>query len=371
MKKIFLSILVVGIVFLGLRAYAQTKSKLQISQSKNYDTQLLKEAREFFQPIPPLAENPQNPVTKEKVKLGKMLYYDPRLSKSGIISCNTCHNLATYGVDNLPTSVGHGWAIGPRNAPTVYNAAIHIAQFWDGRAKDVEEQALGPILNPIEMAMPSEKEVIERLKSIPEYVEMFKRAFPNDKDPITYENIGKAIGAFERTLMTPSRFDDFLKGNTKALTLEEKKGLKLFIEVGCAPCHSGPAVGGEAFFEFGQFVDYWKVTAPYVTRDKPTIPVDLGRFGVTQKKEDMFVFKSPSMRNIEKTYPYFHDGSIWNLEDAVKIMAETQLDRKLTDEEIRYIVAFLKSLTGQIPKHALEVPILPASTDKTPKPSVK
>ncbi len=371
MKKVLLSAVLVGAVVAGAGVYAQSKGKAQAPQPKDEDAQLLEQARQFFQPLPEVVDNPENPITKEKVELGKMLFYDPRLSKSGLISCNTCHNLATYGVDNLPTSIGHGWAIGPRNAPSVYNAALHIAQFWDGRAKDVEEQALGPILNPIEMAMPSEKEVIERLRSIPEYVEMFKKAFPNDKEPLRYENVGKAIGAFERTLLTPSRFDEFLKGNTKALTAEEKKGLKLFIEVGCVACHSGPAVGGNAFFKFGQFVDYWKATAPYVTLDKPTIPVDLGRFGVTKKEEDMFVFKAPSLRNIEKTYPYFHDGSVWRLEDAVKIMAETQLGRKLTEEETRYIVAFLKSLTGQIPKHALEVPVLPASTDKTPRPQAK
>lgn len=218
------------------------------------------------------------------------------------------------------------------------------------------------------MAMPSEKEVIERLKSIPEYVELFKKAFPNEKDPVRYENVGKAIGAFERTLLTPSRFDEFLKGNTKALTAEEKKGLKLFIEVGCVSCHNGPAVGGNAFFKFGQFVDYWKATMPHVTLDKPTIPIDLGRFGVTHKEEDMFVFKSPSLRNVEKTYPYFHDGSVWKLEDAVKIMAKTQLNRELTQEETKTMVAFLKSLTGQIPRHALETPVLPASTDRTPRP---
>ncbi|MCS6957732.1 MAG: cytochrome-c peroxidase [Aquificaceae bacterium] len=371
MRKLLLITAVVGTALVGAGVYAQSKGKTQAQQPKDEDAQLLEQARKLFQPLPEVANNPKNPITKEKVELGKMLYHEPRLSKSGLISCNTCHNLASYGVDNLPTSVGHGWAIGPRNAPTVYNAALHSAQFWDGRAKDVEEQALGPILNPIEMAMPSEKEVIERLKSIPEYVEMFKKAFPNEKEPLRYENVGKAIAAFERTLMTPSRFDEFLKGNTKALTPEEKKGLKLFIEVGCASCHNGPALGGNAFFKFGQFVDYWKATAPYVTIDKPTIPVDLGRFGVTKKEEDMFVFKSPSLRNVERTYPYFHDGSVWKLEDAVKIMAQTQLNRKLTDEETRYIVAFLKSLTGQIPKHALELPVLPASTAKTPTPSLR
>jgi len=236
-----------------------------------------------------------------------MLYYDPRLSKSGFISCNSCHNIATFGVDNLPTSIGHKWSIGPRNAPTVLNAALHVAQFWDGRAKDVEEQAQGPIVNPKEMAIPHKDYAVKRIASIPEYVELFKKAFPGEKNPVNYENIAKAIAAFERTLMTPSRFDKFLKGDLNALTPEEKKGLRLFIGVGCA-------------------------------------------------------------RNVTRTYPYFHDGSVWDLREAVRIMAKVQLNKELTDEQINYIVAFLESLTGEIPKHALELPVLPPSTDETPKP---
>lgn len=332
---------------------------------------LLESAKAFFGSIPEVVDNPENPVTPEKVYLGKMLFYDPRLSKSGFISCNSCHNLATYGVDNLPTSIGHMWAVGPRNAPTVYNAALQVAQFWDGRAKDLEEQAGGPILNPIEMAIPSKEEAVKRIKSIPEYVELFKKAFPKDKDPVTYENIAKAIAAFERTLMTPSRFDRFVKGDSKALSDFEKKGLELFIKVGCSNCHNGPNFGGNAFMRFGQFADYWRSVMPYVTREVPTIPVDLGRFAVTKKESDMFVFKVPSLRNITKTYPYFHDGSVWNLEDAVKIMAETQNGISLKEDEVKAIVAFLGSLTGEIPKHALELPVLPASTEMTSRPTYR
>ncbi len=343
-------------------------SALIMGASKSEDVKLLEEARKYFKPLPKVADSKHNPVTPEKVELGKMLYYDPRLSKSGMISCNTCHNLATYGVDNLPTSIGHRWAIGPRNAPTTLNAAIHIAQFWDGRAKDVEEQAKGPILNPIEMAMDSPEEVVKRIKSIPGYVELFKKAFPNEKDPITYDNIAKAIAAFERTLMTPSRFDEFLRGNVNALTKKEKEGLKLFIEIGCASCHNGMGVGGHMFAKFGITKPYWEATKDYVTLDKPTIPVDIGRFAVTQKEEDMYVFKVPSLRNVTRTYPYFHDGSVWDLRDAVQIMAQVQLGRKLTEDELDKIIAFLKSLEGEIPKHALEVPTLPPSTPQTPKP---
>ncbi len=332
------------------------------------DRKLLEEARKYFQPLPKVAESKDNPVTPQKVKLGKMLYYEPRLSKSGLISCNTCHNLASYGVDNLPTSVGHRWQLGPRNAPTTLNAALHVAQFWDGRAKDVEEQAKGPILNPIEMAMDSPEEVVNRLKSIPEYVKLFKEAFPKSKDPLTYENVAKAIAAFERTLMTPSRFDKFLQGDLNALTKEEKKGLKTFIEVGCAGCHNGPALGGSMFTKFGIVEAYWEETRNYVTLHEPTMPMDVGKFAVTHKEEDLYVFKVPSLRNISRTYPYFHDGSIWNLEDAVQVMAKVQLGKELTQEQLKSIVAFLKALDGEIPKYALELPVLPPSSPNTPKP---
>ncbi|QWK20145.1 MAG: cytochrome-c peroxidase [Hydrogenobacter thermophilus] len=336
--------------------------------SKPEDLKLLEEARKYFQPLPKVAESKENPITPEKVELGKMLYYEPRLSKSGLISCNTCHNLATYGVDNLPTSVGHRWQVGPRNAPTTLNAALHTSQFWDGRAKDVEEQAKGPILNPIEMAMDSPDEVIKRLKSIPEYVRLFNKAFPNEKEPITYDNVAKAISAFERTLITPSRFDKFLQGDLNALTKEEKDGLKIFMEVGCASCHNGPALGGNMLVKFGIVEAYWNATKDYVTLDKPTMPMDVGRFAVTHKEEDLYVFKVPSLRNVSRTYPYFHDGSVWNLGDAVQVMAKVQLGKELTKDQVNKIVAFLKALDGEIPKNALELPVLPPSRAETPKP---
>lgn len=302
----------------------------------------------YFKPLPKVVENPSNPFNPAKIELGRMLYFDPRLSKSGVISCNSCHNLATGGVDNLPTSIGHKWQLGPRNSPTVFNAALHFAQFWDGRAKDVEEQAKGPIVNPKEMAA-SEELVLERIRSIPEYVKLFKRAFPNEKEPITYENVARAIGGFERTLITPSRFDDFLKGNKKALNKEEKKGIELFVNKGCVSCHNGVAVGGGMFQRF----DYG---------------TDQGRYEVTKDENDRKLFKVASLRNVELTYPYFHDGSVWKLDEAVKIMGKKQLGIDLTDEETKYIVAFLKSLTGKRIK--FELPSLPPSTDKTPLPDV-
>ncbi|WP_457625328.1 cytochrome-c peroxidase [Persephonella sp.] len=321
------------------------------------DADLLNKAKNYFKPLPKEIPAPKdNPTTPEKVELGKKLYYDPRLSLSGVISCNTCHNLATYGVDGVETALGHEFKTGGRNSPTVLNAGFHIAQFWDGRAKTLEDQAKGPILAHVEMAMPNPEFVVLKLQTIPGYVKEFKKVF-GGSNPITYDNIAKAIAAFERTLVTPSRFDKFLNGDTNALTKKEKEGLKLFIDKGCASCHNGVAVGGEMFAKFG-------IVKPYPTPD-------LGRYKVTKKEEDRYVFKVPSLRNIEMTYPYFHDGSVWDLKEAVRIMGETQLGIKLSHDEIDKIVAFLKSLTGEIPESARTVPVLPASSKDTPKPKLK
>ncbi len=327
------------------------------------DSALIARARAIFRgPLPKVADTPGNPLNPAKIQLGKMLYFDPRLSKSGFISCNSCHNLASFGVDNLPTSIGHRWQTGPRNAPTTLNAALHTSQFWDGRAKDVEEQAEKPILNPIEMAIPNEEFLVERLRSIPEYRELFKKAFPNEDTPLTYKNIARAIAAFERTLITPSRFDRFLEGDPNALTPEEKRGLKLFMDVGCITCHTGPLLGGNMFQKFGLFRNYWELTGS--TR------IDSGRYSVTRNEAELFVFKVPSLRNVAQTYPYFHDGSVWSLERAVEIMAEAQLNKKLSPDTVRAIVAFLKSLTGEIPEDALRLPVLPPSTETTSRPEI-
>jgi cytochrome c peroxidase len=325
------------------------------------DSDLLKQARMYFKPLPDKPTSPAyNPTTPEKVELGKKLYFDPRLSLSGVISCNTCHNLSTFGVDGVETSLGHKFFTGGRNAPTVLNSDFQIAQFWDGRAKNLEEQAKGPILNPVEMSMPNPEIVISRLKTIKEYVNEFKEAFPKDKNPVNYDNVAKAIAAFERTLITPSRFDKFLKGDTKALTKKEKEGLKLFMAKGCAGCHSGVALGGTMFQKMG-------VVKPYPAG---LIGEDLGRYEVTKKEEDKHVFKVPILRNVTRTYPYFSKGKIWDIKEAVKIMAEYQLGQKLTEDEVDKIVAFLDSLTGEIPKEALQLPILPPSAPNTPKPQL-
>ncbi len=330
--------------------------------------QLMRTAQALFAPLPDLAENAANPVTDAKVELGKMLYYEPRLSLSGVFSCNSCHNIATYGVDNLETATGHGWAQGPRNSPTVMNAALQASQFWDGRAKDVEEQAGGPILNPIEMGIPSQEFAIERLSSIPQYAELFAMAFPDEAEPLVYANVANAIGAFERTLVTPARFDTYLGGDQSALSDLEKTGLQTFISYGCAGCHSGATVGGNSLQRFGVVESYWEATREFVTIDTPTMGMDVGRFAVTHETQDLYIFKVPTLRNITRTYPYFHDGSVWDLRDATQIMARVQLGRELTEEDLDALMAFYDTLEGEIPAYALQLPVLPASTTGTPKP---
>ncbi|RMD87661.1 MAG: cytochrome-c peroxidase [Candidatus Dadabacteria bacterium] len=275
------------------------------------------------------------PISQPLVELGKRLYFEKALSKGNDISCAFCHNLERYGVDNKPVSEGHNGQKGKRNAPTVLNAYLHIAQFWDGRAKDVEEQALGPILNPIEMALTSKEEAVSRIKAKKPYIDLFKKAFPEEKDPVTFENIGKAIGAFERTLVTPSRYDRFIKGDSAALNAIEKRGLRKFKENGCIACHNGSTLGGQQFQKIGLVV-------PYNTDD-------LGRYEVTKKESDKYVFKVPSLRNVAKTAPYFHDGSVPSLAQAVRLMGKHQLGKALSDEDVSDIVAFLGALTAENP----------------------
>jgi len=307
----------------------------------------------IFQPITEVAENPENPVTDEKVELGRMLYYDTRLSKNRSTSCNSCHALDSYGDDGLAVSTGIHEQQGGRSAPTVYNAAIHITQFWDGRAADVEEQAVGPITNPIEMGMPDPEYVLGVLKSIPGYVDGFAASFPDDKDSMTYENVGKAIGAFERKLMTPSPFDAFLEGDEAALSDEEKAGLNLFITTGCITCHNGMGVGGHLYQKLG------------LVKEWPT--EDFGRYEATGIETDKYSFKVPSLRNITETAPYLHDGSVTNLDEIVSKMAEHQLGRELSDEDVASIVAYLGSLKGEIDEEFIAEPTLPEDGPETPK----
>ncbi|HEX5364237.1 MAG TPA: cytochrome-c peroxidase [Gallionella sp.] len=302
------------------------------------------------EPIQPIVA--VKPKSAAMVELGKKLYFDPRLSKSGFISCNSCHNLSMGGTDNLKTSIGHNWHQGPINAPTVLNSSMNIAQFWDGRAADLKAQAGGPIANPGEMASTHEL-AINILQSIPAYTAEFKSAFGSDK--IDIDKVTTAIAAFEETLTTPdSRFDKWLKGDKKALSKDELAGYKLFKDSGCTACHNGPAVGGNSFQKLG-------VVEPYKTTSTAE-----GRIAVTGKDADRFYFKVPTLRNVELTYPYFHDGEAATLKDAVNTMGRIQLGKSFTEDENSKIVAFLKTLTGKQP--SFKMPILPPSNDNTPRP---
>jgi cytochrome c peroxidase len=322
------------------------------------DAQVLTLAKQVFKPVP--TEAPvikDNPASPAKVELGKMLFFDPRLSKGGTISCATCHNLSMGGDDNLPTSVGHGWQKGPRNAPTVLNAVFNVAQFWDGRAEDLKAQAKGPIQAGVEMAN-HPPIVVETLKSIPDYVARFQASFPGEPAPVTFDNVARAIEVYEATLITPdSRFDQYLKGDATALTDLERAGLRTFAMKGCMGCHGGVNLGGQAYFPFGI------VKKP----GADILPLgDRGRFEVTKTATDDYVFRAAPLRNIELTAPYFHSGGVWSLEEAVAVMSSAQLGATLTDQEVKEITAFLKTLTGKQPVTTL--PELPVETDTTPKP---
>lgn len=309
----------------------------------------------LFAPLPTAMESDSNPVTLAKVNLGRKLYYDARLSKNHDVSCNTCHLLDKFGVDGLPTSVGHSEQVGGRNAPTVYNAAGHVAQFWDGRSPDIEDQAKGSPLNPIEMAMADEAAIETVLLSIPGYVSLFAAAFPEDEQAVTYDNMARAIGAFERGLVTPSRFDDYLAGDDAALTEIERDGLVAFMDAGCGTCHAGPYVGGAIYQKLG-LVKAWESDE------------DQGRFDITGNEADRQFFKVPSLRNVAETGPYFHNGSVASLNEAVRLMADHQLGIPVTNEQVVSIIAFLNALTGEIDPAYIALPELPESGENTPAP---
>jgi cytochrome c peroxidase len=315
-------------------------------------------AAEIFKPLPStIPALNDNTVTPEKIDLGKALFFDPRLSASGVFSCSSCHNLATGGDDNMETSVGHGWQKGPRNSPTVLNAVLNEAQFWDGRAEDLAAQAKGPIQAGVEMANTPDA-VEATLNSMPDYVKWFEAAFPGQENPANFDNMAKAIEAFEATLITPAPFDAWLNGDDAALSDAAKAGLELFIEKGCSSCHSGVNVGGHGYYPFGLI-------------EKPgsdILPVgDKGRFSVTETAADEYVFRASPLRNISLTAPYFHSGKVWDLSVAVEIMAESQLGEALQPEETAQVVAFLESLTGVLP--AVTLPVLPPETAATPRPT--
>ncbi|RRD88891.1 cytochrome-c peroxidase [Conchiformibius steedae] len=317
------------------------------------EIELLTQAQGIFQPLPSFEEaNKEHHLNDDQVKLGQQLWYDTRLSLGNDISCNTCHLLTTHGVDNKPTSPGHNGAPGVRNSPTVLNAFLLKTQFWDGRAPNIEEQAKHPIINPIEMAMPNHEEVERKIAAIPGYVKQFQSAYAQNGGKVSINNIAHALGAFQRTLLTPSRWDSYLKGDTNALNEQEKRGIKSFINNGCVACHSGVTLGGDLFQKFGLVKGpYWDLIHSK-NRDE-------GVFDITKKEEDRFVFRVAGLRNVGKTAPYFHNGSIADLGEAVSIMGEAQLGKTLSKQDVDDIVAFLHSTTGEVPKEALQVPKLP------------
>ena len=322
------------------------------------DAALRETALEVFEPIPLAATPPNDRVmTRAKIELGKMLFFDPRMSRSGVFSCQSCHNVGLGGTDGLETSIGHGWQAGPRNSPTMLNAVFNVAQFWDGRAEDLAEQAKGPVQAGVEMNNTPEN-LIETLKSMPAYVEAFEASFPGVEDPVSFDNFATAIEAFETTLITPNApFDQFLQGVDAALDDSQKRGLQAFMDKGCASCHGGINVGGGDYYAFGV------VEAP---SEEVRPEGDHGRFTVTNTEEDQYVFRAAPLRNVALTAPYFHSGKVWDLTEAVKVMSSAQLGTELTDQEAADITAFLNSLTGEQPE--VVHPTLPVREMSTPLP---
>jgi cytochrome c peroxidase len=307
-----------------------------------------------FEPLRKRMDSEVGPTLPARIELGRKLYFDTRLSKNHDLSCNSCHKLDQYGADGEVTSKGHRGARGTRNSPTVYNSAAMFVQFWDGRATTIEEQVAGPLLNPVEMAM-TEAQVVRVVKSIPDYVSAFAAAFPDSKDPVTFDNVGRVIGAYERGLTTPSRWDEFLQGNRKALSEAEVEGFKTFTNLGCMVCHTGELIGGSMYQKVGVVVA-WPNQA------------DQGRYAITKNDADRMVFRVPTLRNVARTAPYFHDGSGKTLPEAVKMMGKHQLGIELGEAETASVIAWLDSLTGALPTSYIEAPALPASSPSTPKP---
>lgn len=310
----------------------------------------MEKTRQLFQPLPPDMATPEFPVTPSRAELGRKLFFDPRLSADGTVSCATCHRPALYGTDALPKSIGVEHRLNPRNAPTVLNAALQFKAHWIGDRANVEDQAMKSLIGQASFGNADFAAVVRKIKALPAYEEEFKLAFPNDPEPVKPDNWGKVIGAYERTLVTPSPFDAYLKGDAKALSAKAQNGLKAFIEIGCVSCHNGVGVGGSSFQKFGVFEDYWKSTGSQ--------PIDEGRFTDTKDPADKYVFKVPGLRNVAMTPPYFHDGSVATLPQAVRVMGKVQLGKELTDQEVNDLVAFLNSLTGELPGEFATEPVL-------------
>lgn len=322
---------------------------LPSGQRANED--VLRQANQVFGRLPQAMVSEKNPITPAKVRLGKALFYETRISGDGTVSCARCHPFSLDAADGLRKSIGDECRVNPRNAPTVLNAAAQVGEHWIGNRTDVEDQAKQAVLGQGSFGMPSYESVEKTLQELPGYQELFKAAFPQDGTPVTMENFGLAVGAFERTLVTPAPFDSFLGGDAAALNGQEQRGLRSFMETGCSGCHSSPYIGGQMYQKFGLLAPYWEYTK--------SKEIDEGRFAVTKNETDKYVFKVPVLRNVARTSPYFHDGSVDELERAVWIMGKIQLGKDLAALETSGIVAFLKSLTGKIPQDALQLPLLP------------
>jgi cytochrome c peroxidase len=332
-------------------------SPLVFSGSRTGQDELRVRAQSLFGRLPETMPSPENPITPEKVRLGRALFFEARISADKTVSCARCHPISLYGADGLEKSIGSGCQVNPRNAPTVYNAAGQISAHWIGNRRDVEDQARQSVLGPRSFGMPSNEAVENVLRSFEGYRILFREAFPEDKDPVRVENFAKAIGAFERTLVTPAPFDAFLDGG-KTISDLQRKGLETFIEVGCADCHSGPFFGGQAYRKFG-------LVEPYASRTK-SAKIDEGRYEMTKQEADKYVFKVSGLRNVAMTGPYFHDGSVARLEEAIGIMAKVQIGLDLAESRLAEIAVFLKSLTGTIPESALVAPLLPSANGPQP-----
>jgi cytochrome c peroxidase len=318
------------------------------------DTALLKQAQGIFKPLPNAAGTPDSPSTGPRVELGRTLFFDPRVTIDGNMSCSSCHQPAFYGTDALPKGIGVKQRPHPRNVPTVLNAGELNIIHWRGDRDSLEDQAAKAVTSPITSGQPDEKAVIDRLSRIIGYAPLFQGAFPNEPKPMTLQNFAKAISAYERTLLTPSPFDAYLAGNQEALSVAARAGLAKFINTGCVACHNGVGVGGGTFQKFGVVEDYWKATG--------SEPVDKGRAEVTNNPADLYVFRVASLRNVAMTPPYFHDGSVATVPEAVKVMARVQLGVTLSDLDNRDIVTFLDSLTGEPPANFATVPTLPSGS---------
>lgn len=329
-------------------------SSLAVWPSRAAEPDLRAQARAVFKPLPTSAATVHSPPTPEQIHLGRLLFFEPRVSADGTVSCARCHQPGLYGTDALPKSIGAAYRTHPRHSQTVLNASVQFVQHWRGDRVSVEDQAVKALIAPPAYGNPTYDAALGKIKAISPYVALFTRAFPGQAEPVTADNWGTAIGAYVRTLLTPSPLDAFLGGDTQALSATAQAGLRTFLRVGCAACHHGVGIGGGMYQKFGIVEDYWNATGSPL--------IDKGRFDVTQDPRDLYVFKVSSLRNVAVTPPYFHDGSVATLPMAVRVMARVQLGKTLTETEVAELVAFLHTLTGPLPADFATMPVLPSAS---------